>query len=82
MLVHDQWREDIFGGIAAAHLSMKITLTEAGRLRASVKSDIDIDHAKDDTIFRTNGVCGAGKAERINGISESFHQLNMGLDGG
>ncbi len=82
MLKHDQWREDLFSGIVAAHLSRKITLTEAGRLRASVKSDIDTDRAKDDTLFRTNGVCGVNKAERINGISESFHQLNMGLDGG
>ena len=82
MLSHDQWREDMMGGIVAAHLSKKITLIEGGRLRTSVKSEVDPDRMKDDTLFRTDGVCGMNKAERINGIAESFHTLNGGRDGG
>lgn len=79
---HDQWKDDMMGGIVAAHLSKKINVLEGGRLRASVKSDIDTERAKDDTIFRTNGAIGANKAERINGIAESFAKLNCGRDGG
>ena len=59
-----------------------LTVTEMTRLHKSINATSDPDRMKDDTIFRTNGVCGVNKAERINGISESVHQLNMGLDGG
>lgn len=79
---HDQWQQDMKDGIVAAHLSKKITVTEGGRLRQSVTATVDPDRMKDDTIFRTNGKCGMNKAERINGISESFHRLNHGWDGG
>lgn len=82
MLSHDQWKDDMMGGIVAAHLSKEINVLEGGRLRASVKSDTDPDRMKDDTAFRTGGVVGANKAERINGIAESFHQLNCGRNGG
>ena len=91
MLKHDQYLADMHDGVTAVHIRLQagkncgptaITDTEAARLHKSINATLDPDRMKDDTIFRTNGVCGAGKTGRINGISKSFHQLNMGLDGG
>lgn len=79
---HDQWKEDMMAGATAAHLSRTIDMTEGGRLRKSVNASADPERMKDDTIFRTNGACGKNKAERINGLAESFHHLNGGRDGG
>ncbi len=82
---HDQWKKDMHDGVDAAHKTLSptaITIAEATRLHKSAIAISNPDRMKDDTLFRTNGVCGGGKAKRINGISESFHQLNIGLNGG
>jgi hypothetical protein len=72
-------------GVDLAHKSAiagRLTVTEATRLHKSINAYGDPDRMKDDTIFRTDRKCGANNAERINGIAESFHQLNGGRDGG
>ncbi len=82
---HDYWKEVLHDGVDAAHKTLSptsLTATETTQLHKSINATSDPERMKDDTIFRTNGVCGVNKAERINGISEAFHQLNMGLDGG
>ncbi len=82
---HDQYLADMHDGVDLAHKTLSptsLTVTEATRLHKSINATPDPDRLKDDTIFRTNGVVGVNNAQRINGISESFHQLNHGLDGG
>ena len=82
---HDQWKEDLHDGVDAASqwpTREALTMTEATQLHKSINATSDPDRMKDDTVFRTNGIVGMNNMERINGIAEAFHQLNMGLDGG
>jgi hypothetical protein len=82
---HDQWKTDLHDGVDMAHKTLSptaVTITEATRLHKSIDATPDPERMKDDTLFRTDGVCGANKAERINGIAESFAALNGGRDGG
>lgn len=82
---HDQWKEDMHDGVVAAErlpFPIGFSMIEARALHKSIDAPIDPERMKDDTIFRTNGVCGVNKTERINGIAESFATLNQGRDGG
>jgi hypothetical protein len=82
---HDQYLEDLHDGVDMAHKNRgptSITVTEATRLHKSINATTDPERMKDDTIFRTNGACGANDAQRINGIADSFEALNCGRDGG
>lgn len=82
---HDEYKNVMHDGVDLAHNTLSptsITVTEATRLHKSINTTSDSERMKDDTIFRTNGVVGANKAERINGIAESFAKLNCGREGG
>lgn len=84
---HDQYLKDMHDAVDAAAISAvaeeqaQVTLDKS-RLHKSINAAGDPERMKDDTIFRTNGRCGASAPERINGIAESFHRLNGGRDGG
>ena len=80
MLSHNQYLSDMHDGVGAAHKTLSpisLTATEATRLHKSINATSDPERMKDDTIFRTNGAIGANNAQRINGISESFHQARI-----
>lgn len=81
MIAHDQWREDMYDGVDL-WVRDGLRAGDDHRLHKSINATSDPERMKDDTIFRTGGVIGRNNAERINGIAESFHQLNRGRDSG
>jgi len=79
---HDQYKTDMMDAVTAVYKARGLTTLGAGGLRASILAPRDPDRMKDDTIFRTNGKCGASTLERAVGLSEAFDRLNCGRDGG
>lgn len=79
---YDQYKNVMHDGVDAAYKGRAINFLNCDQLHKSINATTDPERLKDDTLFRTGGVIGRNKAERINGIAESFHQLNRGRDGG
>ena len=81
----DQYLADMHDGVDAAHKAQSptsVTVTEATRLHKSINAPVDPERLKDDTIFRTDGKCGASKPERVARLRLEFSRLNQGKDGG
>ena len=85
MIASQQYREDMFDGIVATHLSRKITAAEGGKLRLSVKAPIDEANMNADTWARTHGACptlGRPVPGEFAKLTVVFRVLNQGRDGG
>ena len=86
MISTHQWKQDCFDGITAAFRSGQFgsgqesnALSQAGNLRLSAKAPIDEVKMRHDTVFRTNGRCGAPKPEKIARLGLALSRLREKL---